>query len=238
MMRLIGPHIAVLALAAATAANAQPIPFSYAGQSSDQGVSVFADGQLALTALGQDRSKLSLTVSNVHSDFGGNNPALRMFASALIAPDSAVVTGLDIFDTTTGTSRSDLVFGISKDLKGEMIDVDGTSVSIDDTFPDGFDLGFKGRRGGDGVRIGESVTFDYEVTGVAIGVLDDFYRSFDGYFAIARFRSVGAGGDDSAKVPGGGGTSNLVNTPLPGTTGMAVSGICVLGASTRRRRGH
>ncbi|MFG0252716.1 MAG: hypothetical protein ACF8NJ_07590, partial [Phycisphaerales bacterium JB038] len=161
------------------------------------------------------------------------------FGTALVGPDDADFDGLSIFDTDSGDARSDLKFGAPNSLNGEMIDLDGDKYKIDDYFDgDDFELefGFQGKRGGDGIRAGESVTFNYEVTGVSFSFLDNYYQTLDGYLAVARFKGVGSGGGDSSKTPGGGGGDNLVSAPLPTTTGLAFAGLGTLGALTRRRR--
>jgi hypothetical protein len=238
MMRRLGPTVVVLSLALAGAASAQPISFSYAGQSSSQGVNVYADGLLSLSEVSPGTSLLSLTVSNVRSDYTGGDDNLFFFGSAFIAPDDADFNGLNIFDSVSGNARTDLEFGQPNGLNGEMIDLAGTEYKISDYF-DGDDnellFGFQGDKGGDGIRAGESVTFRYQVTGVSFSFLDSYYQDLDAYFAVARFKGIGASGNDSSKTPGGG-TSQLTSVPLPATTGLAFSGLATFGLLQRRRR--
>ncbi len=239
MMRLLGPAMVVLSLALAGPASAQPISFSYAGPSSSQGVNVYADGLLSLSEINPGASLLRLTVSNVRSDYTGDDDNLFFFGSALIAPDEADIDGLDIYDTLSGEARTDLKFGMPYGLKGEMIDLAGDKYKITDYF-DGDDneleFGFQGKKGGNGLRAGDSVTFDYQVTGVSFSFLNSYYHDLDAYFAVARFKGIGAGGNDSSKTPGGGGGDNLLSAPLPATTGLAFAGLGTLGVLTRRRR--
>jgi hypothetical protein len=225
-------------LVAAASTTAQPISFEYAGQSSSQGVNVYADGLISISEVNPNTSLFSLTVSNVRSDHI-NDDDLFFHGTALVGPDDAVFNGLSIFDASSGDARSDLRFGEPKGLKGEMIDIDGQAIRIQDYF-DGDDfelaLGFRGKKGGDGIRGGEAVTFEYEVTGVSFSFLDDYYRSLEDYFAVARFKGVGAGGGDSSKTPGGGDTSQLLAAPLPSTTGLAFVGLTPFVVMSRRRR--
>ncbi|MCK4874180.1 MAG: hypothetical protein KAS72_15765 [Phycisphaerales bacterium] len=227
--------VTMVTLCGAAAVQAQPLDFTYAGLSSDQGIAVYADALMQFSAIDTSTSLVSLTIFDVRSDYTGGDDNLFMSGMGMLGPDGAIFQGSRIYDSFTNIDRLDLNFDVPTGMSGNMIDLDGNEIPIGDIFSAGFSLAYDGEHGGDGIFETQSVTFEYEVTGVSFTSLSDFYGDITGIFALGRFQGIGVNGGDSAKVPGQPDPPQSL-APLPGTTGLAFVGVMSVAVASRRRR--